>query len=538
MPKINKSPRSRRQKAQPEKVAKLDTPGSAGPLINEILARYRTKSRKVKALSECMSLLRGRGNPEIAATLLKLSPAWHDHAIASVYAALMPNKKRKRLGAYFTPPHLVEHLVARLQGLGLDLASHKLRDPAAGGAAFLVPLARIKVRTWRASGLSDRRIIALLKAQLHGKEIEPDLAKLANSLLRNMLIKEFGISNDLVKKLELVRTGDSLLLKPERMADHEIGNPPYLRLARSNRRKLQDEFDDIASGRLNLYTMFIRRSVDRIPAEGMMGYVVPSSFLGGPEFSMFRRRILQLAEVLVIDVVEKRSDVFLDAIQDACFIILKKRPRPIAVPPISYAESGVLKSNGEFSVSGKAVLDNAGGAWKLPGSERASAATLIELGYKGVIGYLVSNRQKERLYKQSGKGRYPLIWAKAISVTGKFDFERGVKHKNLGWVEAPASAHYIVKNKCVAVQRTSSRGQKRRLNAAAIGAKFIKENGGIVAENHVILLIPCRSDAWSPSKVAKILNAPAASEELDRVCGSASISVRLLERIRFPTAIN
>src|SRR4051812_12814132 len=35
------------------------------------------------------------------------------------------------------------------------------------------------------------------------------------------------------------------------------------------------------------------------------------------EFIAFRRRVSELAEVLVLDVVEKRQDVFLDAIQDS-----------------------------------------------------------------------------------------------------------------------------------------------------------------------------------------------------------------------------
>jgi len=62
--------------------------------------------------------------------------------------------------------------------------------------------------------------------------------------------------------------------------------------------------------------------------------------------------------------------------------------------------------------------------------------------------------------------------------------------------------------------------------------EFIAEHGGVIGENHVILLVPVRSGAVPPEKLAEALNRPAASAELDRVCGSASISVRLLESIR------
>jgi adenine-specific DNA-methyltransferase len=144
----------------------------------------------------------------------------------------------------------------------------------------------------------------------------------------------------------------------------------------------------------------------------------------------------------------------------------------------------------------------------------------------------VANRQPKRLHKRAAKGRYPLIWAKAITPEGAFDFERAAVFKGYGWADAPADAPYVVRSACVAVQRTSSRGQKRRLNAASISKAFIKTHGGVIAENHVILLVPNSHDAASPESLAEALNKAAASAALDRVCGSASISVRLLETIR------
>ena len=72
------------------------------------------------------------------------------------------------------------------------------------------------------------------------------------------------------------------------------------------------------------------------------------------------------------------------------------------------------------------------------------------------------------------------------------------------------------------------------MSAAAIPQAFVERYGGIIAENHVILLVPVKPDAVPPHVLAAALNAPEASAQLDRVCGSASISVRLLETIRLP----
>jgi len=264
----------------------------------------------------------------------------------------------------------------------------------------------------------------------------------------------------------------------------------------------------------------------------MVGYVVPASFLGGPEFKNFRSRIVQLAEVLVIDMIEKRSDVFLDATQDACFVVLRRRTQPAVAAELAIAQSGVLKATGDFVHVGNAAVEPNGEPWRLPGPEAGESATLLDWGYKGTIGYLVANRQSERLHEAQDGGYFPLVWAKAICADGKFDFDRGLKHKGLGWVDAPKAASYIIRDECIAIQRTSSRGQKRRLSAALVSQAFIDMHGGIVAENHVILLVKTRPDARDAQSLVDTLNSPEASEQLDRMCGSASISVRLLEKIK------
>lgn len=502
--------------------------------FDKFLAVHR-KIRKGRnsALRTCLDLIRRAGPSELLKPLEALPPAWADHAIASVYASLIPAERRKKLGSYFTPPHLVDHLVSRLRACGMDPVQHKLRDPAAGGAAFLVPLARIKVAAWRRERLKDREIVRRLRKHLVGREIEPDLAAIANALVRRMLAHEFQVPAKLASKLVLVKVGDSLDPASSRrdVVDHEVGNPPFLRLKGTDKRRSRSIFGEIICGRVNLYALFVRRALEEVPTGGLVGYVIPASFLGGPEFASFRKRVLQLAEVLVIDLVEKRSDVFLDAIQDTCFVVFRRRQKMVAEPGALQATSGVFRRDGKFLSKGIAQIEADGAPWRLPGIQPAASSTLKDWGYRATVGYLVANRQPERLHKRAAKGRYPLIWAKAITTDGTLDFERGAAFKGWGWADASADAPYVARKPCVAVQRTSSRGQKRRLNAAPVSKAFIRKHCGIVAENHVILLVPISPDAASPEALAEVLNKAAASTELDRVCGTASISVRLLESI-------
>jgi adenine-specific DNA-methyltransferase len=98
--------------------------------IAQIVTYYRRRPSP-DALASSLALLGQEAPGEVATLLAGLKPAWSDHAVASVYAALMGKSRRRALGAYFTPPGLVDYLLKRAQQFGVDLASGRLRDPAA-----------------------------------------------------------------------------------------------------------------------------------------------------------------------------------------------------------------------------------------------------------------------------------------------------------------------------------------------------------------------------------------------------------------------
>ena len=506
----------------------------ASASLDAILRYYRPLAGRKRARTECLALIRGEGPEMIREALAELSPEWADHAIASIYAVLMPHTRRKELGAYFTPPHLVEHLLRRMTALGLNIGDDVIRDPAAGGAAFLVPLARRMVAAWRADGISDRRIVGLLRKRLTGTEIDSGLAEIANALLRRMLVSEWSFRQTDVNDLAIVVRANALTSRRRRKTvRHEVGNPPYRRLSADEHKRMQKNFADISSGRLNLYAMFMRRALNDISPLGLVAHVVPASFLGGPEFAAFRQRLLELAEVLVIDLIDQRSDVFVDATQDACFVVLRRRSISCEAQE-THASSGVLHADGHFTLARDMHLRTGGEAWPLPGLDGGLTATLADWGYRAAVGYIVPHRQRERMFECQARGRFPLIWARCIRHDGKFDHARGLSGKRLGWVSAPDEAGYVIREPCVVMQRTSARDQKRRVIAAAISKGFLAQHRGFVAENHVLVLIKERSDAPQPERLAAVLNSSTVSLAMNRMCGSASIPLASLNRLRLP----
>jgi hypothetical protein len=138
----------------------------------------------------------------------------------------MPKAHRRRLAAYFTPPHLAHHAINAMVEAGIRPGQHWILDPASGGAAFLVPLAARIAESGHKRGARTKTILQDIERTLHGIEIEPGLAGLSQALLADLLRGEIESSG--VDLKGLVQRANTLELeRPDTLYDAVIGNPPY-----------------------------------------------------------------------------------------------------------------------------------------------------------------------------------------------------------------------------------------------------------------------------------------------------------------------
>src|SRR5579872_6353073 len=99
--------------------------------------------RQLSPLAACRAVLRGNHPSQKIRKFFERLPAQDKHYwIATYYALLMPQERRRKLAAYFTPPHLAKYAIGKLIPLGIQPGTSRLLDPSSGGAAFLVPLAQ------------------------------------------------------------------------------------------------------------------------------------------------------------------------------------------------------------------------------------------------------------------------------------------------------------------------------------------------------------------------------------------------------------
>ncbi|PWT74207.1 MAG: hypothetical protein C5B46_04420 [Proteobacteria bacterium] len=514
------------------------------------------------ALGFCRELLREDGADilpeEIAEEFITADADERDYAVASAYSLLIGDVRRKELSAYFTPPALTHAVLKATVPLMIDVAVPSVLDPACGGGSFLTPVAREIIDKQVRKGVSADAACRAVLENVRGLEIDGGLAELSRTLLRAMLAREYGFK--VRGRLGVVHCCDSLKESVRPEFDLVVGNPPYGRIGTKKAGAwLREAGQASMGGHTNLYTLFLMRGLRWTKPGGMLVYIVPASFVAGPYFAGLRAEIVRRAQVVRIDLHEQRENLFLGAVQvDICILTLRRHGKDaVNDADISHDYAlGIIDVKGEQRDTGIAVARGGGEPWILPAltpvkafvdpkkKKRLGAAktvsTLVDYGYRVRVGKVVPTRERERLHDKRESGDLPLLWASTIRPDGSFEFDASARLGNARWYAPPkgSDVKYNTMMPAVVVQRTSNRDQPRRLNAAAVPPAFReKHKRGFVAENHVIVIEALSErPPVAPGKLAALLNTAVVNERFSALCGSFSVSAKLLARLALPDA--
>jgi adenine-specific DNA-methyltransferase len=508
--------------------------------LRQIAAKL--KRTKMTPLQVCEAIIEGRlATREVRSFFSDLRDDERHYWIASLYTLLMRKADRRRLAAYFTPPHLARYAIDTLIASGIRLGEHRILDPASGGAAFLVPLAARIAEKGRRRGDRTKNILQSIVNTLHGIEIDPGLRKLSQALLNDLFSAEVqAVGADFSK---LVDSADTLTLDPPRgLYDAVIGNPPYGRIFKPTK-KLKQRFNAVISdGYVNLYSLFVEQALRWVRPGGVVCLIIPISFVGGPYFAALRRRILQKASVLRIDLIDQRSDVFLDVLHDLCVVVLRRHNgnTQLGSPQSALLLVHEHRPLGVVELPAKPTKD----VWALPdGKDRSplfqkGLSTLADYGYLAKTGYFVWNREKHR-YRTGYKPRpteVPLFWAHNVRAN-KRCLPLADEDARIAFCKIPAECPGIIHSDAIVLQRTSNRRQKRRLIAGTVRHDLVIGGQGFVTENHTIVILPdpSKKQLLPASKLCRLLNTGAVDARFRRMSGTVSVSTKALRQLPLPS---
>lgn len=461
--------------------------------------------------------------------------------IGSVYTTLLPDGIRSRLGAYYTPPALVDRLLDNVTDCGFDWKSGKVLDPACGGAAFLAPVAVRMLKEYNSELNSNPSfVLKHVENNLHGFEIDPFAAWISKVILEISLLDVCISAGQRLPSL--ITVGDSLMFPVNKEPfDLVIGNPPYGRITLNP--KLRRIYKRSLYGHANLYGVFTDLAIRWAKDDGIIAYVTPTSFLGGQYFKDLRRLLRETTPPSVIDFITERTGVFEDVLQETALVVYKGGAKKTLVNTLTPNGNGKpfkVCEIGQFKLPSRKNEP-----WLFPRSTEqkvmlGKALTMVhrlaDYGFSVSTGPLVWNRHKPQLKPMPGTNRLPLIWAESVLPDGTFKFSAARKNHEPFFEIKRFQAHLIVRKPCVLVHRTTAKEQTRRLIAAVLSEKFFSEHKeGVVIENHLNVIKPTNGNAkLSLDAIAMLLNSKVIDQVFRCISGSVAVSAYELNALPLP----
>ncbi|MCY3816654.1 MAG: Eco57I restriction-modification methylase domain-containing protein [Gammaproteobacteria bacterium] len=461
------------------------------------------------------------------------------YRIGVLYTGLMPDERRARLGAHYTPQALCQRLLDMAEEAGVKWDTARVLDPACGGGAFLSPIA-LRMAASLKNQPADT-VLTRIEQRLRGYEIDPFAAWMSKVFL-DVSLAELCLKAGRPLK-SVVQVCDALEQEPEtKKFDLIIGNPPYGRITLSP--NLRQKFQRSLFGHANLYGVFADQALRLTRSSGVIAYVTPTSFLSGEYFKALRVMLGWEAPPVSIDFIAERKGVFADVLQETLLATYQRDRKPGAanVHFLTQDRHGSVKITGAGSFNLPEELDR---PWLIPRSDRQSELVdrvsrlpyrLADYGYTVSTGPLVWNRHKASLRDEPGEGRYPLLWAESVRSNGVFEF-RAQKRNHKPYFEPGKKEHWVVTDHpCVLLQRTTAKEQCRRLIAAELPEKFIRTHGAVVVENHLNMIKPLNgTPKVSTAALAALLNSDVVDQVFRCINGSVAVSAYELQALPLPS---
>jgi tRNA1(Val) A37 N6-methylase TrmN6 len=459
--------------------------------------------------------------------------------IGSIYTLMMPNQLRSQMGAYHTPPPLVERLIDMAVNAGFNLSKDKIIDPACGGGAFLVPIA-LRMLSCEAKS-APKFVFKRLMARLKGVELDPFSAWVAKVSLESALLP-ICISAGTRLPDDIIVCGNTLDVVDSEIHGYDlvIGNPPYGRVTLS--KEMREKFSRSLYGHANLYGLFTDLALRLVKPNGVIAYLTPTSFLGGKYFLNLRKLLSEKATLSAIDFVSDRDDVFEGVLQETTLTAFKVDNFSLLTVVSNLIPKGmhsaVLEKVAQIKISVGAdpwVIPRSSADKKILAVTSKMPTRLIDLGYQVSTGQLVWNRFKSQLRMKTTSKSLPLIWAESVGGDG-FKFSSDKRNHAPYFEPLKRQDFLITRSSCVLVQRTTSVEQERRIVTAVLPQSFIDQYGGVIVENHLNIVY---SDGFftyvSPEVIHALLNTKTIDQIFRCISGSVAVSAYELNNLPLPS---
>jgi len=234
------------------------------------------------------------------------------------------------------------------------------------------------------------------------------LSKKTNNIVGIELFKELfdSVKNHYSKNknIDLINI-DFLIWNTDKQFDLVIGNPPYFEFILDPKQK--KNYSEIISGRVNIYSIFIFKSIQLLKPNGKLIFVIPTSLLSSKFFEKIRFYIHKTCNIDDITILGSKN--FNDALQSTMILkIIKLSEQNIS------NDKFIVKFSNTIVFSDKYIDTN-----KLIKNKKF----ICDYNLNVKTGNIVWNQHKSKLSnKKKNKNYFPLIYPRNL-VDGNIQFK-------------------------------------------------------------------------------------------------------------------
>lgn len=316
--------------------------------------------------------------------------------------------EKKNGGIFFTPPACVADIILRLRAFEekRNRPFETILEPSCGSGEFISALAREYPRS-----------------DITGIEYNHDIYSEVSQHFS-------AVTNVRIQHGDFLTYADAAPAAPDLI----IGNPPYYVMKKE---EVAPEYHPFFDGRPNIFILFIIKSAKLLRENGVLCFVLPSSFMNSQYYDKTRKYIVRHFSILHIAKCD--SGGYLETQQPTFVLIIQKRSPSLLLDDDHDDHDAVTTPTtidgcigGVFEKSGATIF-----TYDLPRMLQlyAGSRSLHELGFNVTVGTVVWNQCKDILTHDSTKTR--LIYSSNIE-NGKFVHKTYKNTEKKAFIDKPS----------------------------------------------------------------------------------------------------
>ena len=324
--------------------------------------------------------------------------------------------------------------------------------------------------------------------------------------------------------------------------DVVLANPPYVVTKDSQLRAMYNEG---VYGRINLYGLFIQRSLQIMSKGSQLFFINPKTLLTDRYFTNLRKVIKQKSELRGVVLIADRHNTFERVLQECIILHLSRKAQPVALYRVNTRAISIPadlnNSKDMVSVpSDRVLLSEAyDESFYVGASEfeyrvfermNSSGVKLSDLGFKAETGKIQFDKYHEYAQPTNTNDACRLIWAENIQ---RYVRRASRKRKDKEWLSKGIAALVPpnITDIGIVTQRVSANEQPRRIIATLIHPETVAATN-VYSENHTNF-IPLASDSPYAFLLAA-LNSSFVEFVFRRLNSNTQVSSGELNRLPFP----